>query len=232
MHAKFHPQAVSPPLAHPLRKSGFTLIELLAVITIMAILLSIGAVGIKNVGKAQGTTAGAAVAEGLMEEARTIAVSRGTEARLIINAVPNTDLSSQKFLREMYVVYLSVREVDAGGNVTKEEWTRSSRATMMPDKVYFDKDASKVTFASNAGAGSQTTLGPQMHTFASGKIPSMNAYYYAFNSEGICQSPGASFVCIEGVMVNSELKGDKENQAGFVIWRNGRTSIIRDTSTM
>ncbi len=230
MHAKYHPTVPSRSQGDRCRRAGFTLIELLAVISIIAILLSIGAVGIKNVGKAQGTTAGAAVAEALINEARTIAISRGTTARLIINAEDNEDLSDQNYLREMYVVY---RETDEDtGEEKAGTWVRASRATKLPGKVYFDIKNSKVGFADNAGENGGGNLGPEEHPFASSKVPSMNAYYYEFNAEGICQTPGASFVCIQGAMVDGQLQGESENRAGFVVWRNGRTSIIRNTKRL
>lgn len=230
MHAKFYSQAGARPLAKSQQKSGFSLIELLAVITIMAILLSIGAVGIKNVGQAQGTTAGAAVAEALMEEARTIAVSKATTARLVINKTPNEDLSDTSYLREMYVVY---REVDP---VTREQltdkWIRASRATLLPEKVYFDQDSSQQGVGDVGASGTTGEIPSENHILDGGKPANVEAYYYEFNSEGICQVPGASFVCIEGAMVDGTLQGDKENQAGFVVWRNGRTSVIRDANSM
>lgn len=234
MHPNFSLQHPARPFSKArLRlgfRPGFSMIELLAVISIMAILLSIGAIGIRNVGKAQGTTAGAAVVEALMEEARTIAVSRGTTARLIINNIPNDDLSETKYLREMYVVYRDIDE-DTGEQKT-DKWIRASRATFLPDKVYFDEVASKASFAENAGEGSKSNLGPELHPLDGGNPSSIDAYYYEFNSEGICQTPGASFVCVEGAMVNNEIKGDKENKAGFVVWRNGRTSVIRDFDSL
>ncbi|MGE9268828.1 MAG: pilus assembly FimT family protein [Verrucomicrobiales bacterium] len=208
------------------RRAGFTLVELLAVILIMSVLLSIGAVGLRNVGKAQGTTAAAAIAEALMEEARTIAVSRGTTARLIVNADSGaTDLGDQRYLREMYVVY---REVDeTTGDEITSQWVRASRPTMLPDKVFFDIEGSQKGVGNTADSGSGS-IDAESHQLDGGNPSSMNAYYYEFNSEGICQSPGASFVVIEGVMVGGTMKGDDENKAGFVVWRNGRTSVIRD----
>jgi len=59
-------------------------------------------------------------------------------------------------------------------------------------------------------------------------------FYYEFNSEGICTTPGAGFVIGNGSRgvtktadkprVNSSGKSDF---GGFVVWRNGRTSVFR-----
>jgi hypothetical protein len=59
-------------------------------------------------------------------------------------------------------------------------------------------------------------------------------YYYEFNAEGICTTPGASFVVGAGsrsVKTPTEkprvTSAGKRDFGGFVVWRNGRTSVFR-----
>ena len=73
------------PFSRSFRK-GFSLVELLAVMTIIAILLSLASVGINKIGKGQGVTAGMALGEGLLTQARSLAMNQNTRARLIIHS--------------------------------------------------------------------------------------------------------------------------------------------------
>jgi hypothetical protein len=64
-------------------------------------------------------------------------------------------------------------------------------------------------------------------------------YYYEFNAEGICTTPGASFVVGAGARpVNKpEDKPRVTSSAardfgGFVVWRNGSTSMFRSPDQM
>lgn len=197
----------------------------MAVIGIIALLLTIGAVGIKNVGEGQGPIAGAAVAEGLLDEARAIAVSRGTVARLLINAdeslVDDDQMSERsRYLREMVVTY---KKVDPETGVVTETWVIDSNATMLPEKVFYSSELSREEHSSGGEVDTAS------HTLKRNGDP-MKCYYYEFNSEGICTTPGASFVVVGGVLPKGQdepIMGDKKNMAGFVVWRNGRTSAFR-----
>ena len=61
-------------------------------------------------------------------------------------------------------------------------------------------------------------------------------YYFEFNSEGVCVDsenaaldPGAVIVLISGARPRGEEEPTllKNNKVGFVVWRNGRTSVFR-----
>jgi hypothetical protein len=73
-------------------------------------------------------------------------------------------------------------------------------------------------------------------TLSSGKREYNGEYVkYEFNSEGICTTPGASFVVGMGTRAAGgterrprTIGGAKLDFGGFVIWRNGNTSIFRD----
>jgi hypothetical protein len=64
-------------------------------------------------------------------------------------------------------------------------------------------------------------------------------YIYEFNAEGISKSPGSSFIIGTGVRpVNKPLDKPKSTVAakrdfgGFMVWRNGRTSVFRNPGQM
>ena len=65
---------------------GFTLVELLVVVGIMAAMLSVAAIGIQNIDKGQATVSALSQSQALMDEARNLAIGRGTRARLCIHA--------------------------------------------------------------------------------------------------------------------------------------------------
>ena len=54
---------------------------------------------------------------------------------------------------------------------------------------------------------------------------------YEFNSEGICTTPGASFILGSGARAQGQQPtvtgAGKRDFAGFIVWRNGRTSLFR-----
>ena len=63
-------------------------------------------------------------------------------------------------------------------------------------------------------------------------------YIYPFNSEGVSRIPGASFVIGRGSRINTQSAADsppritgsaRRDFGGFVIWRNGGTSVFRNT---
>ena len=202
---------------------GFTLVEMLVVIAIMSILMTAGAIGLGGMG-GKGVTSGVATAESLFDEARAIAVGQRTRARVMIAK----DLTSnpQDNLRR---IVIASEELDSAGTPVANSWILSSRGTLLPDQVFFSQNFSK---KDQTKPGKDEVL---FETLSGAKIKSSftgEYYFYEFNAEGICATPGASFVLGSGSrttatgqpFVTSEGKRDF---GGFVIWRNGRTSIFR-----
>ena len=215
------------------QSGGFTLVELLVVIAIISILLTLGSVAMRNSG-GKGVTAAAATAEAVFEEARSIAVGKGTRARVLVDIDPGGAVRSDGFLRRMVVAH---EELDATGKPKENAWVLSSRGYSFPDKTYFSQIYSKKDHDGGSGDLDKMRL-----TGVSGMFDGEYAYY-EFNSEGICttglKSDGSytapSFVVGSGVLpegeTNPRLTGDgKRDLGGFVIWRNGATSIFRDPS--
>lgn len=221
------------------RPTGFTLVELLAVILVISILMTVGVMGVRNLSGGKSTTAAVASVEGLFEEARLLAVGKGTDARVLVD-VDDPD-KKENYLRRVVIAY---RHVDNNGQVTNN-WVLANRGYQLPQGVFFSRDLS-----SQDHAGSGTNLEEESMRFyvlndkneaspvSSTKSDWNGDYvYYQFNSEGICQSPGASFIVGSGVLPPGDRQPRIASSAGrdftgLVVWRNGRTSLFRSPSQM
>jgi len=105
---------------------GFTLVELLSVVAIMAIMMSVLALALRNMTGPSTQVAAAQVASGL-SLARQIAVSRGTDTRFIIYsgtppAANNPALPSEAW--RYWTVVSSNRDQPNGAWIMEKEWER------------------------------------------------------------------------------------------------------------
>ncbi len=206
---------------------AFTLVEMLVVIAIMSILMTAGAIGLGGMG-GKGVTSGVASAESLFDEARSIAVGQRTRARVLV-AMDLTNNPADNLRR----IVVASETLDSAGSPTGT-WVLSSRGVVLPDQTFFSKTFSMYDHAKQFGFGatSEMSLASPTHKAAyAGKY-----IFYEFNSEGICTSPGASFVIGAGAraVTTAGQKGPprvtsagKRDFGGFVVWRNGRTSVFR-----
>lgn len=213
------------------RSPGFTLVEMLVVIAIMSILMTAGAIGLSGMG-GKGVSSGVASAESLFDEARTIAVGHRTRARVLI--AKDLTNSPADNLRRIVVVS---EKIDANGKVQDGQWDLSSRGVVLPDQIYFSEEFSKADQSAGGTIKSDTFSG--LKPAYAGEY-----YYYEFNAEGICNNGdapntnGMSFVIgsgSRGIDKNSLTKkprvtsAGKRDFGGFVVWRNGSTSVFRNT---
>lgn len=216
------------PTPHPSR-SGFTLIELLVVMTIISVLLVIGTNAIRSIGSG-GTSTGVAQAEALFSEARAIAMGGNRPARVLIDMI---DDESESYLRRLVI---AVQSVDEDGLPIPGQWELAGGVLQMPSSVYFSRQFSRKDHLAGSGSIDQMDLTGVSDTFAG------TYAYYEFNGEGICSSgvgadgsyTAPSFVLGRGVRdPGGEPRTTSDGRrdfGGFVIWRNGSTSVFRDPS--
>ncbi len=199
---------------------GFSLVELLIVILIMTILMTMGAMGIRGLTGGKGTSTGIANAEAVFSEARATALGKGTSTRILIDARDSNDIGT--YLRR---IVIAAQDLNNDGT-PKTTWTMSSRGYTLPDGTFYSKVLSKKS-------GTAAGVTEESLTFTK-PSDSGNYYVYEFNSQGICTTPGATFVIGSGSRPKGQdpiINGSaKKDFAAFSIWGSGETSILRNTS--
>jgi type II secretory pathway pseudopilin PulG len=205
----------------------------MAVMAVIAILLSVAAIGIQGIEKGQATTAAVAVTEALFEEARSTAVGRGTRPRLLIHNQLNDNDPTD---RQRYLSFLCIaaEETDPQGQPTGN-WEILTRGTQLPGGVYYSPEESRnaLQVVRDLGAPGEVTIELPGEDHSPKKC-----IYYEFNSQGVCvdsqagagAKPGGAVVLVGGVRPRDEAEPivSGKNQVGFVVWRNGRTSLFRN----
>jgi type II secretory pathway pseudopilin PulG len=204
-------------------------VEIMAVMAVIAILLSLAAVGIQNIDRGQATTSALAVTEALFDEARSAARGHGTRARLLIHNEMN-DHDNDDRVRYLGYICVAIQLTDQQGAPTNN-WEVITRGTQLPNGVYFSVKESEDA-AGRVGVGRPGTMNIKLPGFEQTK----ECYYYEFNAEGVCmdadrpsEDPGAVVILVGGSRPRNEAEPRmlKNNKVGFVVWRNGRTSIYR-----
>lgn len=212
--------------------SAFTLVEMLVVIAIISILMTAGSIGLSGMG-GKGVTSGVASAESLFEEARTTAVGRNVRACVLVAKTLTENPTND--LRQILVAY---EETNTDGTPKSPDsatpnWVLASRGSLLPEQTYFSSKFSKKDHTAGNGVIDEV----DSSRITGVKNAYQGSYYiYEFNAQGICKTPGASFVIGSGAR-NSTKSADanpprvtanaKRDFGGFVIWRNGRTSMFR-----
>lgn len=212
--------------------SGFSLVEMLVVIAVVSILMTAAAVGINGMG-GKGVTSAVATSEAIFDEARSTAKSRNIRSCVLV--AQSLDSNPSDDLRRMVVAFERINP-DTGEPLARPDeeplWDISSRGTVLPEGVYFSRDLSRLNHES--GNGDIPTV-----SLRDGEIKANyqgDYFIYQFNSEGVSRNPGAGFVIGRGSRINTRSSTEsppkvvgsaKRDFGGFVVWRNGGTSVFR-----
>lgn len=202
----------------------------MAVMAVIAILLSLAAVGIQNIDRGQATTSALAVTEALFDEARSAARGHGVRARLLIHNELNDNDNTDR-VRYLSYMCVAIQQKNADGVAQENDWEVITRGTQLPNGVYFSVRESE-------DAAGRTSVGRpgEMNIKLPGSNQTKTCYYYEFNPEGVCkdadragEDPGAAIILVGGARPRNEEEPRmlKQNKVGFIVWRNGRTSIYR-----
>ncbi len=199
---------------------GFTLTELLVVIMIMVILMGIGGLSMMQSGSGKGLNAGISTLESALAEARTLAMSRNTEARLYIHD-DNTDMEGYR--RKLITAY-----EDPTGT-----WVSPYRSVSLPANVYVDLGLD--VGVTGGGLGAPITGVNYDFTRNSGT----RAAYVEFNALGICtadapaaggMTTGSTLVITTGRQAANTILPNGEERVGVVVWRNGGMTTVNDVT--
>lgn len=216
--------------------SAFTLVEMLVVIAIISILMTLGSIGLSSIG-GKGVASGVSTAEALFDEARNNAVGRGQPAAVLI--AKTLDNNPAEDLRRILVAYKE--------NADDDFWILGSRGALLPEKTFFSEQFSKQDHP--GGAVIEVIESSQLRrvTATSSNPTAVRPAYqgkwfvYQFNGQGISTTPGASFIIGNGARALTKSSEEapprttasaKRDFGGFVIWRNGRTSVFRSPGQM
>lgn len=225
------------PKCKPIRsRRAFTLVEMLVVITVISILMGIGASTMKKMTTAQGVESAVPVAESLFAEARAMAKSQGVHTRVVIYAGDRSGKSAEKYLRYMGIVTQSRNGTDSvTWNTPGRGVVLKSRGISLPSKTFFNATLSGLTDADK---------GEFDVTFPGNTTP-QPCFYYEFNAEGILvhpnfaggatDQPNGIFVVQNGVLPPGKdlpkvLPSNKKDVGGFAIWKRGNTTMFRSPS--
>lgn len=225
---------------------------MLVVIVIMSILMTAGAIGIGGIG-GKGVTSGVATAESLFAEARSIAVGQRARTRVLI--AKELDNNPAENLRRIVIVTAELDQ-QTGLEKTPTSWELSSRGAVLPDKTFFSSKFSRRDSQSGAGVIEEMSLfsSSKLKDRQSGSGAEVKGvstkgraayqgeyYYYEFNAEGICTTgvtssgyKSPSFVLGSGARSLTSATDNpkvtaagKRDFGGFLVWRNGQTSLFR-----
>ncbi len=225
-------------------RQGFTLIEMMVVIGIIAA-MSVGITMIRVDNASQDIYAAQRSMMTAFYEARSTAMSRQTDARVIIYRGPDDG----RKLRQVGVIYKVTDEdgVVLGWKSLNNGFVMTRNVFFVPDgsnfasyvkvgKGYNDGDIFKSTF-NNGYTGNYNIMG--LTDFPSAQTQSISDgngdwFFYEFSSDGLSMNPGAMVMLSKGAIDpdGKYIINDPYQQLGFVIRRIGNTIAFTDYDEM
>lgn len=203
------------------------MVELLAVIGIISIMAVMIGVALSGGGQAVALGNGQRVAASIFQSARSVAVLRQTQTRVIIYADQGSSTDPRKFLRYMGVVY----EEPLGS----DNWVPVNTGTYLPEGVFFIPETIPSGLDASEAGGS--LMRSSVNDTFSVSFPTTGQtadafYYYQFDSNGMSDNPGGTFVINGGRMASDfPVEVAIENPflvAGFAIRRMGSVTLFND----
>jgi prepilin-type N-terminal cleavage/methylation domain-containing protein len=213
---------------------GFSLVEMLVVIAIISILMTAGSIGLSNLG-GRGVTSGVDTCEALVDEARGLAIGKNLRSALLV--AKNLDNNPAENLRRVLVAHEQIGADGSAANPDNPQpnWELTSRGALLPEQTFYSHVFSQENHDPNA-TGANIDEIPYAKLVGAKSSYRGSYYIYEFNAQGMPKNPGTSFVIGTGsrILTKSVIENPpkvvasaKRDFGGFVIWRNGRTSVFR-----
>jgi len=230
-------------------KKGFTMIEILVVMAIIAILMTIGLISLRNISEAKGVSAAMPFIQSTLREAQTLAKSEQVKTRVLFHADDtNTEVDKERYLRYVFIMKL---ETDINGN---EEWILTKPGYTLPPKAFLDlqwtsgsqTDTGADARGDELGAAIHSATAEGLNGFVDVDLPgyaggteTRKCYYVQFNASGLLEEPEsttdtAARIVLNGGRVNSGTSltyipsNAKEKIDGVIVWRSGQISRVRN----
>ncbi|WOO43386.1 prepilin-type N-terminal cleavage/methylation domain-containing protein [Rubellicoccus peritrichatus] len=209
-------------------RRGFSMVELLAVIAIISVMAVL--IGVALGGGNESVALGNAqrIASSIFQSARSVAVLKQTPTRVIIYGDNGSQTDPSKFLRYIGVVY-------DDPDTAAVDWVGVNAGTYLPEGVYFMPDSRPSSLVDATGGNMQSSNFNNSSSTDNISFPvrsgaAENFYYYEFDSNGMSENPGGTFVIHSGRKSGEdEVTVDNEFAvAGFAIRRIGGVTLFND----
>ncbi|MBC2594314.1 prepilin-type N-terminal cleavage/methylation domain-containing protein [Ruficoccus amylovorans] len=180
---------------------GFTLVELLAVIGIIAVMATVIGVSLGGGNASASLGSSQRIAAGVFQSARSIAVLKQTQTKVVVYESGDTGIDPGKYLRFLQVIY---KTTDSSG---ADVWVAANAGTYLPQGVYYVPrtggfDSSVLTIASETATGGAMTSDNVTFRPVEGSTVSVRVtgYVYEFDSNGLSNNNGDTVVFAAGTV--------------------------------